>query len=199
MSAPLVGHSSKKKCHSKIGSLLWNWSNLFHPSGVPVEVVFEGGGPGRRSMNGSLFASESSSLSPSHLKRLPWRASYSWGLRRLECRLIPVVGNSSGSCLRSIPIWTLASWWWWWCYVWQCWESKNAPNLAAWNVSSELLGARPGGWWPCFCEFDVFPLPLPTLEGGYELRQQILFHCSCSRLIRQLSIVGVFCSICWQD
>jgi hypothetical protein len=28
VSAPLVGRSSKKKRHSKIGSFLWSWSNL---------------------------------------------------------------------------------------------------------------------------------------------------------------------------
>jgi len=44
MSAPLVGRNSKKKCHSRIGSLLWNWSSLFPPIGVLIGAVFERGG-----------------------------------------------------------------------------------------------------------------------------------------------------------
>ncbi len=44
VNAPLVGHSSRKKCHSKIGSLLWSQSSLFSPNGVLVRAIFEGGG-----------------------------------------------------------------------------------------------------------------------------------------------------------
>ncbi len=55
MSAPLVGHSSKKKRHSRIGSLLWSWSSLFPPGDVPVKSVFEGWEPRRKSKNGFFF------------------------------------------------------------------------------------------------------------------------------------------------
>ncbi len=47
MSVPLLGRSSKKKRHSRLGFLLWSWSSLFLLGGVPVEVVFEGGDQGR--------------------------------------------------------------------------------------------------------------------------------------------------------
>jgi hypothetical protein len=43
MSAPLVGRSSRKKRHSKIGSLLWSWSSLFPLGGVFIGAIFEGG------------------------------------------------------------------------------------------------------------------------------------------------------------
>jgi hypothetical protein len=41
---PIGRHSSRKKRHSRIGSLLWNWSNLFSLGGVHVGAIFEGGG-----------------------------------------------------------------------------------------------------------------------------------------------------------
>ncbi len=69
----------------------------------------------------------------------------------------------------------------------------------AWNASFEALEARSSGWQPCFCELGILPLPLLSLKEGCGLGWRILFHCSCLRLIWQLSSVGVFCYVCWQD
>jgi hypothetical protein len=44
VNTPLVDHSSKKKQHFRIRSLLWSWSNLFPSGGVVVGVIFEGVG-----------------------------------------------------------------------------------------------------------------------------------------------------------
>jgi hypothetical protein len=76
------------------------------------------------------------------------------------------------------------------------WERPRSNNVKRFF---EPLGARPDNWWPLSFELDVLPLPIPTLEGGCGPSRQILFRCSCSRLIRELSSVSAFYFVCWRD
>jgi hypothetical protein len=78
----------------------------------------------------------------------------------------------------------------------EVWERPRSSGMkrffrAAWGEAWQLAAL--------FCELDVLPFPPPALEEGCGPGRWILFHCSCSRLIRKISSVGASDFLCWQD